>query len=67
MIFAGGQGYLDDLPVNKVGAFERGLLGAFRAKHQDILTKIATEKALSDDLRVQLKAAIEAFKKTFTV
>ena len=67
VIFAGGQGYLDDLPVNKVGAFERGLLGAFRAKHQDILTKIATEKALSDDLRVQLKAAIEAFKKTFTV
>ena len=26
VIFAGGQGYLDDLPVNKVGAFERGLL-----------------------------------------
>jgi F0F1-type ATP synthase alpha subunit len=31
-----------------------------------MLTKIATEKALSDDLRAQLKAAIEAFKKTFT-
>src|ERR1700748_665226 len=28
VIFAGGQGFLDDLPVNKVGAFERGLLGA---------------------------------------
>jgi F-type H+-transporting ATPase subunit alpha len=66
VIFAGGQGYLDDLPVNKVGAFERGLLGAFRSRHQDILSKIATEKSLSDDLRVQLKAAIEAFKKTFT-
>ncbi len=65
VIFAGGQGYLDDLPVNKVGEFERGLLGAFRAKHQDILSKIATEKSLSDDLRVQLKAAIESFKKTF--
>ena len=46
--------------------FERGLLGSLRSKHQDILTKIATEKSLSDDLRVQLKAAIEAFKKTFT-
>ncbi len=66
VIFAGGQGYLDDLPVNKVGPFERGLLGAMRSKHQDILSKIATEKSLSDDLRVQLKAAIEAFKKTFT-
>jgi len=66
VIFAGGQGYLDDLPVNKVGAFEKGLLGALRAKHAEILTKIATEKALSDELRAELKAAIEGFKKTFT-
>ena len=66
VIFAGGQGYLDDLPVNKVGAFEKALLGALRSKHADILSKIATEKALSDDLRTQLKAAIEGFKKTFT-
>src|ERR1700755_1602041 len=67
LIFAGGQGYLDDLPVNKVGPFGRGLLSARRSKHSDILAKIAKEKALSDDLRGQLKAAIEAFKKTFTV
>ncbi|RYE07548.1 MAG: F0F1 ATP synthase subunit alpha [Hyphomicrobiales bacterium] len=66
VIFAGGQGYLDDLPVNKVSAFEKALLGTLRSKHADILTKIATEKALSDDLRAQLKAAIEGFKKTFT-
>jgi F-type H+-transporting ATPase subunit alpha len=66
VIFAGGQGYLDDLKVADVGPFEKGLLGALRSKHQDLLTKIATEKALSDDLRAQLKSAIEAFKKTFT-
>ncbi|HVY52218.1 MAG TPA: F0F1 ATP synthase subunit alpha [Devosia sp.] len=66
VIFAGGQGYLDDLQVNQVGAFEKGLLGALRSRHQDLLTKIATEKSLSDDLRAQLKSAIEAFKKTFT-
>src|SRR3569833_1532417 len=61
VIFAGGQGYLDDLPVNQVGPFERGLLSAMRSKNQDLLGKIAKEKALSDDLRAQLKAAIEAF------
>jgi len=66
VIFAGGQGYLDDLPVNKVGAFERGLLGALRGKQADLLAQIAKEKALSDDLRARLKAAIEDFKKTFT-
>ncbi|HEY4076002.1 MAG TPA: F0F1 ATP synthase subunit alpha [Rhizomicrobium sp.] len=67
VIFAGGQGFLDDLPVNQVGPFERGLLGALRSKNADILATIAKEKALSDDLRAKLKAAIEAFKKTFTV
>ncbi|WP_421762082.1 F0F1 ATP synthase subunit alpha [Devosia sp.] len=66
VIFAGGQGYLDDLPVNKVGAFEAGLLGALRSKNADVLSAIAKEKALSDDLRGKLKAAIEAFKKTFS-
>ena len=66
VIFAGGQGYLDDLPVNKVGDFERGLLGALRGKHAELLTRIATEKALSDDIRAGLKLAIETFKKTFT-
>jgi F-type H+-transporting ATPase subunit alpha len=66
VIFAGGQGYLDDLPVNKVGAFEHGLLGVLRTKHADLLTRIATEKSLSDELRADLKSAIESFKKTFT-
>jgi F-type H+-transporting ATPase subunit alpha len=66
VIFAGGQGYLDDLPVNKVGDFEKALLGALRGRHQDLLTQIATEKALSDDLRAKLKAAIDGFKKTYT-
>jgi F-type H+-transporting ATPase subunit alpha len=66
VIFAGGQGYLDDLPVNKVGEFEKGLLGFLRSKHADVLTAIATEKALSDDLRGKLKGAIDAFKKTFS-
>ncbi|MDP1730752.1 MAG: F0F1 ATP synthase subunit alpha, partial [Devosia sp.] len=65
VIFAGANGYLDDLPVNQVGPFEKGLLGALRAKHADVLAAIATEKALSDDLRARLKAAIDEFKKTF--
>jgi F-type H+-transporting ATPase subunit alpha len=66
VIFAGGQGYLDDLPVSKVGEFEAGLLGYLRSKAPDVLSAIAKEKALSDDLRAKLKAAIDAFKKTFS-
>ncbi|RUT30019.1 F0F1 ATP synthase subunit alpha [Arsenicitalea aurantiaca] len=65
VLYAGINGYLDNLPVNKVGDFERGLLGALRGKHADLLQKIATEKALSDEIREGLKAAVEGFKKTY--
>ena len=65
VIFAGVNGYLDGLPVSKVYAFETELLSLLRAKHADILTDIATEKSLTDDIRERLTAAIDAFKKTF--
>jgi F-type H+-transporting ATPase subunit alpha len=65
VIFAGANGYLDSLPVNKVADFEKTVLSALRGKYASILTAIATEKALSDDLRAQLKAALDEIKKTY--
>jgi F-type H+/Na+-transporting ATPase subunit alpha len=64
-IFAGVNGYLDNIPVNKVLAFEKGLLSALHAKHQDILDTIASEKAISDSTKEKLTAAIDGFAKTF--
>jgi F-type H+-transporting ATPase subunit alpha len=65
VIFAGVNGYLDKLPVSKVGEFERSLLSSLRSKNTDLLNDIATQKALSDDLRARLKAAIDSFAATF--
>ena len=65
VIFAGTQGYLDKLKVSEVGPFEQGLLTALRTEHKDILTTIATEKALSDDTRGKLKAALDQYAKSF--
>ncbi|MEO5808246.1 F0F1 ATP synthase subunit alpha [Devosia sp.] len=65
VIFAGANGYLDSLPVNKVADFEKTVLSALRGKYADILTAIANEKALSDDLRAKLKAALDDIKKTY--
>ena len=65
VIFAGVNGYLDDLSVDQVGAFEQGLLGHLREKNADLLDQIRAEKALSDDLTDKLKAAIDAFSKNF--
>ena len=44
MIYAGVNGYLDPLPVNRVRAFEDGLLSLLRGKPADILDSIRTSQ-----------------------
>jgi F-type H+-transporting ATPase subunit alpha len=66
VIFAGVNGYLDKLPVDRVGAFERGLLAALRGEGKDILSAIAREGQISDALKERLKAAIDAFAAKFS-
>jgi len=63
--FAGVNGYLDELDVRQVGPFEQGLLANLRAEHKELLDTIGEKKALDDDLTAQLKAALDAFAKTF--
>jgi F-type H+/Na+-transporting ATPase subunit alpha len=65
VIWSGTNGYLDPLPLNKVRAFEDGLLSVLRSKHADILNTIRESRDLSDDTAAKLKAVVEAFAKTF--
>jgi len=64
-IYAGVNGYLDGLPVNRIRAFEDGLLRHMRDKHADILDSIRTEKAISDTTMPKLKAAVDTYAKAF--
>jgi F-type H+-transporting ATPase subunit alpha len=66
VIWAGTNGYLDALPLNKVRAFEDGLLSMLRGKNVDILNSIRETRDLSDATAGKLKAAVEAYAKTFT-
>jgi F-type H+-transporting ATPase subunit alpha len=65
VIYAGVNGYLDGIPVNKVRAFEDGLLSLLRGKHVDILNAIRDSKDLSDDSAGKLKGVVEGYTKTF--
>ena len=65
VIYAGVNGYLDDLPVDKVGPFEQGLLTAMREKHGAVLDQIRNEKALNDEITGKLKSAIDDYAKAF--
>jgi len=64
-IFAGTQGYLDSIPVEAVVRYEAAMLADLRANHAGVLTAIRDSKDLKDDVRDQLKAALDAFGKTF--
>jgi F-type H+/Na+-transporting ATPase subunit alpha len=65
ILFAGTQGLLDDLEVGDIGAFERGYYPFLDSAHPEILSDIATKKALDDDLRARLKNAINEYKADF--
>ncbi|GEP01994.1 F0F1 ATP synthase subunit alpha [Methylobacterium oxalidis] len=66
VIYAGVNGYLDKLPVNKVRAFEDQLLSTLRSKHQDLLTGIRDSKDLSDENAGKLKSVVEGISKSFS-
>ena len=65
VIWAGTNGYLDPLPLEKVRPFELGLLNFLRTQHADILDAIRTSKELSKETGDKLKAAVDTFAKTF--
>ena len=64
-IFAGNEGFLDDLPLTSVVRFRTELLASLRASKPEILQTINTEKKLSDETKVALKEAIAAFEQSF--
>jgi F-type H+-transporting ATPase subunit alpha len=65
VIYAGVNGYLDAIPVNRVRAFEQGLLSALRNQNADILNDIRDSRDLSDATGAKLKSAVDAYAKAF--
>ncbi|MBY0532263.1 MAG: F0F1 ATP synthase subunit alpha [Xanthobacteraceae bacterium] len=66
VIWAGTNGYLDQLPLNRVKAFEDGLLGTIKSKHSDLLDSIRSSKDLSDADAGKLKSAVDTYAKSFS-
>jgi F-type H+-transporting ATPase subunit alpha len=65
VIYAGVNGYLDPLPVNRVRAFEEGLLGTLNNQHTDILKAIRESRDLDDATAAKLKGVVDDYAKTF--
>ena len=64
-IFAGTNGYLDAVPVNRVTDYEEQMLSFMRHEHADVLTEIRDTKAFDDGTKAKVVAALGTFAKQF--
>ncbi len=65
-IYAGANGYLDDIPVSDVVRFRGEMLDYLHASKPEIVESIEKEKKFTDETKAALNAAIEAFKTQFS-
>ncbi len=65
VIYAGVNGYLDPMPVNRVRAFEDGLLHLLRSTQVEILNDIRDTRDLTDATAAKLKGVVDGYAKTF--
>ena len=64
-IFAGTNGYLDSVPVNRVTEYEAEMLRFMRAEHAAVLAEIRDTQKFEDGTKAKVVAALDAFAKQF--
>ena len=65
IIFAATNGFVDDVPVEAVGKFEKELIEYVKLKSPKLLPEIAAKKEVTDETRKTLETTIQDFLKTF--
>ena len=64
-IYSGTKGYLDALPVNKVGEFEGRMLSELKARHPEVLAAIRDTGEMKPDTEKALASFLDGFSKQF--
>ena len=64
-IFAGTNGFIDDVPVKDVRRFETELVAFAEARHAATMKELADKKAIDDALKAKIEALIKEFKAQF--
>ncbi|MCL4179960.1 MAG: F0F1 ATP synthase subunit alpha [Verrucomicrobia bacterium] len=65
VLWVAQNGFVDDVPVDKVKDFQAKLTDYLSTRKSDLLERISREKALSDELIAALKATATEFKQTY--
>ena len=66
VIFAGTNGFLDEVAEGDVADYERELYEFMEVRHRDVLERLIAQKKFDDELRSDVSAAIKAFTEQFT-
>jgi F-type H+/Na+-transporting ATPase subunit alpha len=66
LIYAANNGYVDDYPVSSLGKYERELYAFLDGRQEALLSALRDKKAIDDDIKAKITAALDAFKKEFT-
>jgi len=65
-LFAANEGFLDDVDVNKISAFEAAMLAHLRSDHEDFLNEINESGDYNDEIADKMRGILETFKSTST-
>ncbi len=65
VIYAGTKGYLDGIAVNKVGEFERRLIGDLKSREPSVLNSIRDTREMKPDVEKTLVSFMDGFAKSF--
>lgn len=66
-IFAGVNGFVDDVPVNKVREFEEGLLTYVNDTHPQLRDEVVAKKKIDEEFGARLKQVISEYKRTLAL
>jgi len=64
-LWAGANGYLDDVPVAAVRKFEAEWLAFVKQQYPDVTHDIQTKQAIAEGVEKRLHEAVKAFKAQF--
>jgi F-type H+-transporting ATPase subunit alpha len=63
-LYAVDKGFMDDVAINKIGDFEKGLLDHMNSTNESFMNELSANGSYNDEIEATIKSGIEAFKKT---
>ena len=65
MFYSASAGFVDDIAVEKIKDFEKGLINFVDTHHRNLIDELKDKKSLTDEIKAMINTAVTEFKKEF--